>query len=54
MARSTWGLTSPIISSIERIAAWCGVLPTLNEKQMCTGAETVQSSNFQSLLACNF
>ena len=31
-ARSTRGLTSPIISSIERIAALCGVEPTLNEK----------------------
>jgi len=27
-AFSTLGLTSPIISSIERIAAVCGVLPT--------------------------
>jgi large subunit ribosomal protein L28 len=33
-ARSTRGFTSPIINSIERIAAACGVLPTLNEKQM--------------------
>jgi len=36
-AFSTFGLTSPIISSIERIAALCGVLPTLNEKHTCTG-----------------
>src|SRR5436190_21733121 len=36
-AFSTIGLTSPIISSIERIAAVCGVLPTLNEKHTCTG-----------------
>src|SRR3954470_15878697 len=34
---STFGLTSPIISSIDRIAALCSVLPTLNEKQMWTG-----------------
>src|SRR5438552_4171563 len=36
-ALSTLGLTSPIISSIERSAALCGVLPTLNEKHTCTG-----------------
>jgi hypothetical protein len=30
-------LTSPIISSIERIAAACGVSPTLNEKHTCSG-----------------
>src|SRR5438093_12659727 len=35
-AFSTLGLTSPIIMSIERIAALCGVLPTLNEKHTCT------------------
>ena len=34
-ARSTLGLTSLIISSIERIAALCGVAPTLNEKHIC-------------------
>src|SRR5215813_9200525 len=36
-ARSTRGLTSVIISSIERIAALCGVAPTLNEKHIWTG-----------------
>ena len=36
-ARSTRGLTSLIISSIERIAALGGVAPTLNEKHMWTG-----------------
>src|SRR5215469_9272472 len=36
-ARSTCGLTSVIISSIERIAALCGVAPTLNEKHIWTG-----------------
>jgi hypothetical protein len=32
--RSTSGLISLIISSIERISALCGVAPTLNEKQI--------------------
>jgi hypothetical protein len=36
-ACSTRGLTSLIISSIERIAALCGVAPTLNEKHTWTG-----------------
>jgi hypothetical protein len=39
--RSTRGLTSLIISSIERIAALCGVAPTLNEKHMWTGCVVV-------------
>src|SRR5688572_27113513 len=36
-ALSILGLTSPIMSSIERIAVLCGVFPTLNEKHTCTG-----------------
>jgi len=36
-ARPTHDLTSLIISSIERIAALCGVAPTLKEQHMWTG-----------------
>ena len=32
------GLTSPIIGSIEGIAALCGMLPTLNERQTCSAS----------------
>jgi hypothetical protein len=36
-AFSILGLTSPIMSAIERIAALCGVFPTLNEKHTWLG-----------------
>src|SRR5207244_6765563 len=54
-AFSTLGLTSPIISSIERMAAVCGVLPTLNEKHTCTGlVARISATSFSAtvFLAC--
>jgi hypothetical protein len=53
-AFSTLGFTSPIISSIERIAALCGVLPTLNEKQMCSGfVAPISATSFWAMLSAS-
>src|SRR5215471_7236877 len=51
-ARSTRGLTSVIISSIERIAALCGVAPTLNEKHIWTGwVARISPTNFSATVS---
>src|SRR5438094_9191605 len=43
-ALSTYGFTSPIISSIERIPALCGLLTSFNEKHTCTGLVRLTSA----------